>query len=182
MRGLRNLFTSRPSQVRTLKSEYDGLEAMPATVRLNDVVDALDMQFDELISILDLDTGQVQTLPDGMLGEAEECEGDEEPDLLEWEEADWEIAKRVVSTGRYVLLPDKYDVHDWAIMEDFVRSVESTRIREELLRAIYGKGAFRVFKDAIRRHGIESAWFEFRTAALRQIAIDWCEENQIKWE
>jgi hypothetical protein len=155
---------------------------MPANVRLNDIVDALDMQLDELTSILDLDTGQVETLADGMLGEAEECGDDEEPDLLDWEEEDWEIAKRVVSTGRFVRLPDKYDVHEWAIMEDFARSVESTRIREELLHAIHGKGAFRMFKDAIRRHNVESAWFEFRAEALKQIAIEWCEENQIVWE
>jgi hypothetical protein len=155
---------------------------MPATVRLNDIIDALDMQFDELTSILDLDTGQVETLPDGMLGQAEECDDDEEPDLLDWEEEDWEIAKRVVSTGRYLRLPDRFEVHEWAIMEDFVRSVESTRIREDLLRAIHGKGAFRMFKDATQRHSVESAWFEFRAEALKQIAIDWCEENQIAWE
>jgi hypothetical protein len=155
---------------------------MPPRVRLNDIVDALEMQFDELTSILDLDTGQVVTLPDSMLGKAEECGDDEEPELLEWEEGDWEIARRVVSTGRFVRLPDKYDVHEWAIMEDFVRSVESSRIHEELSHAIHGKGAFRMFKDAIRRHGIESAWFEFRTAALRKIAAEWCEENQIEWE
>jgi exonuclease III len=117
-----------------------------------------------------------------MLGQAEECDDDEEPDLLDWQEADWETAKRVVFTGRFVRLPTKFDVHEWAIMQDFALSVESTRISEELLRAIHGKGAFRMFKDAIQRHRIESTWFDFRAEALKHIAIEWCEENQIVWE
>ena len=67
-------------------------------------------------------------------------------------------------------------------MQDFALSVESNAIREDLLNAIHGAGAFRFFKSAVRRRGIESACFAFRAAALRQIAIDWCEESQIAWE
>jgi hypothetical protein len=29
---------------------------------------------------------------------------------------------------------------------------------------------------------IEQDWFQFRDEALRQIAIGWCEENQVSWE
>jgi hypothetical protein len=45
-----------------------------------------------------------------------------------------------------------------------------------------GAGAFRNFKDTLRRHGIESAWFAFRAEALREIALNWCEDNHIVWE
>jgi hypothetical protein len=48
------------------------------------------------------------------------------------------------------------------------------------LYAIHGAGAFRSFKTALRRHRLESAWFEFRAAAIRQIALDWCEENDME--
>jgi hypothetical protein len=67
-------------------------------------------------------------------------------------------------------------------MQDFAHSVESDRIREDLLHAIHGNGAFRNFKDTLRRHCIESAWFGFRAEALREIALDWCEENHVVWE
>jgi hypothetical protein len=154
---------------------------MPATVRLNDIVDALEMQFDESSSFLDLDTGQVETVSHVLLREAEET-GDEEPDLPAWQEHEWEIAKRIVSTDRFQKLPTKFEVHEWAIMQDFSRSVEPESISEDLLNAIHGPGAFRNFKDTLRRHGIEKAWFAFRTEALRQIALSWCKENQIVWE
>jgi hypothetical protein len=50
------------------------------------------------------------------------------------------------------------------------------------LDAIHGAGAFRSFKRAVRQHDIEPIWFKFRTAALKQIAIDWCKANRIDWE
>ena len=154
---------------------------MPVTVRLNDIVDALEIQFDESSSFLDLDTGQVEIVSHALLREAEES-GDEEPDLPTWQKHEWEIAKRIVSTDRLQELPTKFEVHEWELMQDFARAGESDRIREDLLPAIHGAGAFRNFKDTLRQHGIESAWFAFRTEALRQIALNWCEENQIVWE
>ena len=155
---------------------------MRATVHLNDVIDALEMQLDEAPSYLDIDAGRVVTVPEDLLRDAEEHGGDEEPDLPDWQKDEWEIAKRIVSTDLFKPLPTKFDVHEWGIMQDFSRSVESDDIRDDLSRAIHGAGAFRNFKDTVRRLGIESAWFAFRAKALRQIALDWCEENQISWE
>jgi hypothetical protein len=150
-------------------------------VRLNDIVEALEMQFDESPSYLDLDTGQVVTVSEDLLRKAEEP-GDQELDLPDWQKDDWEIANRIVSTDRFRKLPTKFDVHEWSIMQDFSLSVESDRIRQHPLRAIHGPGAFRNFKDTVRRYGIESAWFRFRTDALKQIAVSWCEKNQVVWE
>jgi hypothetical protein len=162
--------------------QYDGLKTMPTTVALEGIVDALEMQLDEHSSFLDLDTGQVETVSHDLLRQAEKSGDDEKPDLPEWQEPEWEAAKRIVSTDRFVSLPTKFDVHEWEIMEDFSSSVKSARIREELLNAIHGSGAFRHFKDTLRRRGIESDWFAFRTEALRKIAREWCEENQIAWK
>jgi hypothetical protein len=125
---------------------------MSATVRLNDIVEALEMQFDEFLSFLDLDTGKVETVSQEALSEAEEPTGDEDLDLPDDEES--ELAKRIVSSRRFLDLPSKFDVHEWAIMEDFSHSVKSDRIREDLLHAIHGAGAFRNFKihRSARRH------------------------------
>jgi hypothetical protein len=156
------------------------VNAMP-TARLKDIVEALDLQIDEYSSFLDRDTGKVEAVSDHLLRDAEDAD-DEEPDLPEWQKEEWEVAKRIVSTDRFLSLPTKYDVHEWEIMKDFSNSVKSDRIHEDLMDAIHGPGAFRSFKSAIRQHGIELKWFAFREEALRQIAIDWCEENKIAWE
>jgi hypothetical protein len=126
--------------------------------------------------------GRLKRFRKFFLGEAEESDDDdEEPDLPDWQDREWEIAKRIVSTDRFVRLPTKFEVHEWEIMRDFADSVESDRLSEELLNAIHGSHAFRRFKDTLRRHRIEAAWFRFRTEALKQIAIDWCEEHHIRW-
>jgi hypothetical protein len=153
-----------------------------ADVLLSDIVDALGMQFDEMPSFLDLDTGQVETVSSELLREAEETDDpdDECPDDLT-DDDEWEIAKRIVSTDRFVRLPSKFDIHQWQIMEDFTRTLAAGAVRGELEHAIHGAGAFRHFKSTLRRHRIEKNWFAFQSDALKQIAIDWCEEHQIKW-
>jgi hypothetical protein len=128
------------------KAEYHDGKAMPTTVRLHDIVEVLEAQFDEFSSYLDLDTGQVESISNELL---------REPDLPDWEEEEWELAKRIVSTERFLELPSKFDVHEWSIMEQFTHSVESARMREDLLHAIHGAKAFRRFEDTVRRHNIE---------------------------
>jgi len=155
---------------------------MGAKVKLQDVIDALDMQPDEYSAYLDLDSGEVESVSLELLNQAGESGEGEEPDLLDWQEEEWEIAKRIASTDRFLPLPTKDEVHEWAIMQDFTLTVKSARTREELLSAIHGAGAFRHFKSTIRRHGIEQTWFDFRAEALRTIAVDWCGEHQIVWE
>ena len=155
---------------------------MPAIARLKDIVEALEIQFDESSSFLDRDTGQVETVSNDLLREAEESGDDEDVDILEWQKQEWEIAKLIVSSDRFLKLPSKFDVHEWAIMEEFSHSVGAARTRADLLHAIHGAGAFRNFKYVIRRDGIEAAWHAFRAEALKQIALDWCEENHIVCE
>jgi hypothetical protein len=152
------------------------------TVRLGDIIDGLEMQTDDSLAFLDLDTGEVEVVSIELLGMAEESDGDEEPDLPAWQREEWKAAKRIASSDRLRKLPTKFDIHEWAIMRDFAESVESAAIRDDLLFAIHGAGAFRHFKHNLRRHGIEESWFQFRDQALRQIAIDWCEEQGIRWE
>ena len=104
------------------------------------------------------------------------------PDIPEWQEEEWETVKRIVANEKgFVRLPTKFDIHEWQIMSDFSNEVESEEIRAELLDAIHGAGAFRNFKAAVRRRGMEDEWYKFRAEALRQIAIDWCEEYDIAW-
>jgi hypothetical protein len=102
---------------------------MSATVLLKDIVDALEMVSDELPSFLDLDTGAVETVHRELLGLAEECADDEEPDLPAWQEEEWEVARRIVFSDRFRKLPTNFEVHEWAIMRDFADSVKSERIR-----------------------------------------------------
>ena len=56
-----------------------------------------------VLRLLDLDSGQVETVSHAFLREAENS--GEEPDLPTWQKHEWEIAKRIVSTDRFQELP-----------------------------------------------------------------------------
>ncbi len=157
---------------------------MPATVLLKDIVDELEMQFDERPSFVDLDSGEVVSVAQDLLPDAENAESeDEELDIPDWQEDEWTLAKRIrFHFDRFKRLPSKYDVHEWDIMRRFAESVRDRRIAAELEDAIRGAGAFRMFKSTLRRYKIEQQWYAFRTTALEDIARDWCEENGIPWK
>jgi hypothetical protein len=164
---------------------------MSAIVKLDDIVAALEMSSDDYPSFLDCETGRVEAVSRDLLHDAEaspadeEAEGgDEDDEEDEGEDDEFETAKRIVFNfpGRFKKLPTNREVNDWRIMREFSESIESNRTRVELLKAINGPGAFRMFRASVKRLGIEKAWHEFRDQALRQIAIDWCEENQVNWK
>jgi len=67
-------------------------------------------------------------------------------------------------------------------MRRFCYTIDDEVIREELLNAIHGSGAFRMFKSVIRGNDLEDEWFAYRNEAFKEIAIQWCEENEIEYE
>jgi hypothetical protein len=153
---------------------------MSVTVRLRDVVEALDSAMEEHSYYLDKRTGEIILLT------SEELQAAEEDELIS-EYPDWQRnsilkAREVLSNpGDFFQLPDQFDVHEYKIMEDFCLAFEDRRIGQELLRLIKGSGALRRFKNAINEMGIEEAWYEFKRSELEKIAIEWLEENEIPY-
>jgi len=87
----------------------------------------------------------------------------------------------IVNWDKYIALPDKYDINEYSIMENFCFSLDNEKIMNELLYAIRGRGAFRRFKDKVQRLGIQQQWDNFREEAFKEIAIEWCEYNNIPY-
>ena len=61
----------------------------------------------------------------------------------------------------WIELPDSFDRNEWRMMAAFAESQAKPRDRERLLRAIHGRGAFRVFKDAAHELGLIKRWYEY---------------------
>ncbi len=77
-------------------------------------------------------------------------------------------------------LPTQEDLRDYDIMEAFVDTL-SGAAQERLAIAISGRGAFRRFKDEVRRLGLEAQWYAWHDDAYRRKAIEWCEGPQACW-
>jgi hypothetical protein len=149
-------------------------------VSLKEIVDSLEGQSDEHFYYLDRQIGEVELLSREVLGLVEE--GGSADELLQWQRGEFEVAKALFENhDRFEKLPTKFDIHDWEIMREFAESVEPEQFSDDLLDVIHGAGAFRYFKDTLRRYRRERDWYDFRAEALREIAIDWCEKHGIEY-
>jgi hypothetical protein len=152
---------------------------MSIVVLLRDVVDAMDVLNDEIHAYLNKLTGELLTVSTEELSAIEE--GDDWADYPDWQHAALEDARRIIESDDFLELPDKFEIHEYAIMEDFCYSLENPRLRDEMSSRIRGSGAFRRFKDGIHYHGIQEDWYRFRQQALEAIAIEWLESNNIAY-
>jgi hypothetical protein len=148
-------------------------------VKLSDIVEGLEFQSDECFSYLNTATGEVVSVTNEELRAAEEDEPLE--DFPDWQHEAIRMAKDILETDHYLSLPDRFEIHEYSIMERFCLSVDDEDIRDDLCNAIRGRGAFRYFQDRIRAYGIAEAWYRYRDAALREIAVGWCEEHGIPY-
>ncbi|MDQ6597989.1 UPF0158 family protein [Bacillus salipaludis] len=153
---------------------------MSIQVKLKDIIEEMEIQFEESRSLLNIKTGEFVLVTSEDLRAAE----DEKPfdHLPEWEQENRIIAIDVVENfENYLELPTKYEVNEYEIMENFCLTVSDQRKKESLLMAIKGKGAFRRFKDKIIDFEIEDEWYSYRGECFKQIAIEWCQENKINF-
>ena len=152
---------------------------MAVTVKLKDIIEGLEFQSDEGSSYLNTTTGEVVYTTDYELRAVE----DEPPldHLPDWQIEALRVAKDILETDHYLPLPTQFDIHEYNIMERFCRSIEDDDICDVLCHAIHGRGAFRCFKDKIHGYGMADDWYQYRDEALREIAIGWCEENEISY-
>jgi hypothetical protein len=153
---------------------------MTVVVSLKDVVDAMDVPNNEWVSYLNPKTGEIVTVTDEDRRLVEDEDLDE-ADLPEWQRESLPKVHEVLQSGDFVALPNKFEIHEWAIMEQFSSGQASDARREELLDAIHGRGAFRSFRSAIRRLGIEDDWFRFRQLAFEEIAKDWLRAHDVSF-
>ena len=104
-------------------------------------------------------------------------------DSWNWDEEDKERAELMdMEWDRFIRLPEKYEIHEYRIMEEFIDELDDQKLQMELYRAIQGRGAFRRFKDKIRYAGIEQQWYDYQNNAYREFALRWCKENNIRCE
>ncbi len=116
----------------------------------------------ETHSYLDLKTGQVVTIVDSR------PEDDEKRQLVRRSE------------GRFVHLDPASSREQYRWMERFVQSVADPTLRERLILAIDGKGAFRRFKDVLLSYPVErDRWFTYRGNLLHIYINGWLAAQDI---
>lgn len=81
-----------------------------------------------------------------------------------------------------IILPTQYEINEYQIMTDFIEIIENEKIKEKLQNIIQGKGAFRRFKDYCFQVNIIQDWYRFKEKKYKEIAIEWCKQNGLKYK
>jgi hypothetical protein len=131
-------------RMRSIKVNWDSLEI------------AFERNAPDLHSYIDRDTGEVLVVVDSLPEDAEK--------------------RRAVADDpeRYVKIDPASSREQYRWMERFVASVQEPQLRERLLIAIDGKGAFRRFKDVLLSYPSErERWFNYRANLLHFHINQW---------
>ncbi len=152
---------------------------MAIVVKLSDVVEAIESPSEDWHSYLNRDTGEIVTVSDD---ERRLVEGDESlDDVPAWQQESLPKVRDALASDRFVMLPGRFDVHEWSIMEQFARERPDSGQADALLDALHGRGAFRMFRSTLRRLGLDDDWHQFRASALEAIAKDWLHTQGIAY-
>ena len=131
-------------------------------INLSEIIEAIEFTNDMTHSFLDKVTGEIVTVNEfGMTSKEQEALYD------------------TLDEHGFYRLPDQYELNGYNTMEEFIETLPSPA-RDRLEIAISGRGAFRRFKDEIRRRGVEKAWYRYEADENRRKAIEWCEDNGIE--
>ena len=150
---------------------------MTQPVSLRSVVEEMEMLSTGLHSFLHKLNGEIVTISDDDFSLAEK--EDDFSSYPDWHQEELQKARQVLFSDDYLKFPEEHAVNRYGIMERFCRAVENEKTRSTLLELIDGSGAFRRFKSAITRLGIEKSWYQFQDQALREIALEWLTDNAV---
>lgn len=153
---------------------------MASKIKLGLIVQEMEAQSDEMSSFYDKESRQIISVMEEEIRMVENEVSTKE--LPEWLQESVKVAEEVLDGDKYIPLPSKFEIHEYAIMEKFCLSIRNNRISDIMYDSIKGRGAFRRFNENIQKYNIEDNWYKFLNKAMKTIAIEWCERNNIDYE
>lgn len=158
--------------------KHDPFIMMNKSVRLGEIINGLEIQNDNSMAFLNKITGEVI-----VIDEEEYSAAEEDKDLMgypAWQRDLIKTAKDLLDNeDNYIHLPSKCERKEYKIMQNFCLSISDQRISDELFCSMKGRGTVGIFRYMIQIFGIEEDWYQYRAEAIKQIAIDWCNEKGI---
>ena len=86
------------------------------------------------------------------------------------------------ASGRFVKIGSIDSRAGFRMMEDFVRTLPASRVRDKLETSLHGPRPFRRFEDSVNDENVREQWYAFRDEAVRRSAIAWLADLGIQAE
>ena len=64
------------------------------------------------------------------------------------------------------------------MMIEFCNNIENIELRDKILNS---KDSFRELRQSIENEGLINEWYDYREDAERNLAIKWCNDNNIEY-
>jgi hypothetical protein len=152
---------------------------MALPVSLRDVVHEMDTFSEGVTAYINRKTGELFTVSDEEAGLVEDDMRDSE-DLPEWQRELLHKVREVLESTDFIALPNKFDIHEWSVMDRFASSLSEDEDKEGQLRdVLHGRGAFRGFRALVKALGVEQEWYSYRAEAFEEIARRFLEAHEI---
>lgn len=141
-------------------------EDRPAFVYLEDIADEFEASTGDWDQYLNLDTGEIVSVPssDNM--------------YIDRTEEDLELLEEIDESDRYVRLWNQYELRERNMMWDFT-DLQKGKDAQRLARALNGRRPYRTFKDMAAELGLIDEYYAFRYEQYLKRAEEWCQENEI---
>lgn len=155
-------------------------------VKLQKIVDELEMRSDNTTVYYNINTGELINVTNEDMNRVENKETLEDvlDGCLGWEKSHLEEVYNLMfeDIDNCVALPSNFDIRDSDIMEEFIETINNDNKRNQLENCMWQKGMYRKFKDKLIDLGLEEDYYRFYEEKLKEIAIEWCEENNLQYE
>ncbi len=154
-------------------------------VEIQKIVDELQMRFMDTTVYYNKITGETLNVQDDDFRIVED--DDFENNIENYPEWQREHLKNVYDlmyndVDNYIALPSNFEIKDSDIMEEFIENVSNANKKRQLENCMWQKGMYRKFKDKLMDIVLENDYYEFYDEKLKEIAIEWCKENNLEYE
>lgn len=148
-------------------------------VDLNDVIECIEFEGELLQHYYNKNTGIIMYIEDSSTAT---YKADDIHNLNNFE--DWE--KELIlslhdfkeNPRDYIQLPSYDDINEHGMMIEFCNKIEDIELRNKILN---NKDSFRELRQSIENEGFINEWYDYREAAEINLAIKWCNDNNIEY-
>lgn len=146
---------------------------------LNDVIECIEFEGELLTHYYNKNTGVIMYIEDSSTATYKADDIHKIEEFEEWEkELILSLHDFKMNPNDYIQLPSHNDINEHGMMIDFCNTIEDIPVKEKLLG---NKDSFRGLRQEIENQDLINDWYDYREEAERNIAIKWCEENNIEY-